>query len=117
METVFKSAVFFVLFFTETIAPLCPDFEIMPSSDPDTWNDDPRWDIDRDFKTHYCVWTSWASWGGCFRGKKSRYRLKGDELSHCRCDIEFQTQSCQIVGKFPKICVFIPVGQPRAHLS
>ena len=95
MEAALKSAVIFILCFTETIAPVCdPDVQIAEGSDPDQWND---WD----YMTYYCVWKSWSSWSGCFRGTKSRYRVKEDDEKRCRCDFEFQRQSCQIVGKFP----------------
>jgi len=101
METVFKSAVFFVLCFTETIAPIC-DHENAP-----------RWDTDRDYMTYNCVWESWGSWSGCFRGKKTRYRIGEDYMNNCRCDSEFQTQYCEIVGKSPKICVHS--GRPASY--
>ena len=87
MEASLKSAVFFILCFTETIAPVCdPDVQIAEGSDPDQWNDDPRWDTDWDYMTYYCVWKSWSSWSGCFRGTKSRYRVKEDDEKRCRCD-------------------------------
>ena len=114
METVFKSAVFFVLCFTETIAPICdPEILIADGNDPHRWDEEPRWDTDRDYLTFNCVWESWGSWSGCFRGKKTRYRIGEDDLNNCRCDSEFQTQYCEIVGKSPKICVHS--GRPASY--
>lgn len=111
MKAVLNSALFFVLFFTETIAPICdPDFQIAAGSDPDPWDDSPHWDTDRDYKINYCVWKSWDSWSGCFGGTKTRYRVKEVEVNNCRCDIEFQTQSCVIFGKSPKISVLVSAG-------
>ena len=106
METVLKSVAFFVFFVTETIAPICdPDILIADGNEP-RWDDgDPRWDSDGDYMTFYCVWKSWSSWSGCFGGKKTRYRIEEDDVNNCRCDQEFQTQSCAIVGKSSKIDV------------
>ena len=108
METVLKSAVFFVLFFTETIAPICDrDSQIAAGNDPDPWNEDRRWDTDQDYMTYYCVWKSWGSWSGCFFGKKTRYRVEEDDVNNCRCDIEFQTHTCRILGKSSKFGVLL----------
>ena len=115
METVLNSAVFFVLFFAETIAPICdPDFEVEAGSDPNPWDESPRRDTGRLHKTYNCVWKSWGSWSGCsgIVGTKERLRLKEDDANNCRCDIEFQTTSCKIFGKSPKVSVFLPAGRP-----
>ena len=108
METVLKSAVFSVLFFTESIAPICDlDSQIAAGNDPDPWDEDRRWDTDQDYMTYYCVWKSWSSWSSCSRGKKTRYRVEEDDVNNCRCDIEFQTHTCRILGKSSKFGVLL----------
>ena len=73
-----------MLFFTETIAPIC---------DPE---------VQREEGNDRCVW---GSWSGCYVGKKTRYRVMVDDLNNCRCDIEFQTQSCGMFGESQKLGV------------
>lgn len=103
---VFVSTVFISLFFTETIAPIC-DFD--DSRDRDSW------DTGRpDYRTYNCVWESWSSWSGCWGGKQERLRVGHDDANNCRCDMEFQTQSCGLVGKSESLCLFLPRG-PQAE--
>ena len=111
MDTVLKSAVLLVLFFTETIAPICePDVQRAEGNYPDHWDEHPRWDPDQRDISYHCVWRSWGSWSGCFVGKKTRYRVMEDDLYNCRCDIEFQTQSCGVFGKSRKLGVALSAG-------
>lgn len=73
MEAVVKSSVFLVLFFTETIAPICdPDVQREEGNYPGPWDDHPRWEWDNEQGdiTYHCVWRSWGSWSGCYVGKK-----------------------------------------------
>lgn len=112
MDAVLKSALFLVLFFTGTIAPICdPEvqrLQIAEGNYPDHLDEHPRfaWDTEQGDISYHCVWKSWGSWSGCFvGGKKTRYRVMEDDLYNCRCDIEFQKQSCGIFGKSQKLGV------------
>ena len=113
MDAVVKSSVFLVLFFTETIAPICdPDVQREEGNYPGPWDEDPRWEWDNEQGdiTYHCVWRSWGSWSGCYVGKKTRYRVMEDDLYNCRCDIEFQTQSCGMFSKSLKLGVLVSAG-------
>ena len=100
MVSVFVLVVFFFLFFTKTIAPVC-DFEGQDEFPRDHWDDSQNWrdswDNDRpDYKTYNCVWKSWNSWSGCsgVAGSQSRMRMNHDDVNNCQCDTEYQTRSC-----------------------
>ena len=97
MDAVLKSALFSVLFYTGTIAPICDPkvqrLQIAEGNYPDHLDEHPRfaWDTEQGDISYHCVWKSWGSWSGCFvGGKKTRYRVMEDDLYNCRCDIEFQ---------------------------
>ena len=80
MAAVFIYTVFFVLFFTETIAPVC-----------EYYHDSGSYNIN-------CVWENWREWSSCSGKTKTRYRMGEDRVNVCRCEMESQTRSC--VGKF-----------------
>ena len=109
MVAFFVSTVFFVLRFTRTTAPVC-GFDRETGRPRDRWDDSPHRD---NWDTGNCVWKSWDSWSGCSGGSQTRMRLEEDDWNNCRCDIEFQTRSCSLVGKIAHLRLLLPPGPQR----